>query len=78
MALALIGLQEFNTIKAVIRGKEGIAIKDFRRLLKAEEKTVVETTKQIPLMSAMVAHPSAMATHPSAMASSAHNGMAIA
>ncbi|KAM1553006.1 hypothetical protein PS1_005782 [Malus domestica] len=53
--VALRGLpSEYNTIKAVIRGRENlVSLKELRSQLKAEESTLDEATKQIPLMSAM-------------------------
>ncbi|CAN6714772.1 unnamed protein product [Malus baccata var. baccata] len=53
--VALRGLPpEYNTIKAVIRGRENlVSLKELRSQLRAEESTLDETTRQIPLMSAM-------------------------
>ncbi|KAM1489753.1 hypothetical protein ACFXTO_032966 [Malus domestica] len=53
--LALRGLPlEFNTIKAVIRGRENlVSLKELRSQLRVGESTLDETTRQIPLMFAM-------------------------
>lgn len=53
--VALRGLpNEYNTIKAVIHGRENlVSLKELRYQLKTEETTLDETTKQIPLMFAM-------------------------
>ncbi|KAM1697212.1 hypothetical protein TB1_030658 [Malus domestica] len=61
--VALRGLPpEFNTIKAVIRGRENlVSLKELRSQLKAEESTLDETAKHIPLMSAMLAQSSSSA-----------------
>ncbi|KAM1885022.1 hypothetical protein ACFX14_037751 [Malus domestica] len=55
--VALKGLPyEFNTIKAVIRGRENlVSLKELRSQLKAEEATLDEVIKQAPIMSAMYA-----------------------
>ncbi|KAM2436022.1 hypothetical protein PS1_025908 [Malus domestica] len=55
--VALKGLPpEFNTIKAVIRGRENlVSLKELRSQLKAEEATLEEVVKQAPIMSAMYA-----------------------
>ncbi|KAM2325120.1 hypothetical protein ACFX1X_024529 [Malus domestica] len=55
--VALKGLpNEFNTIKAVIRGRENlVSLKELRSQLKAEEATLDEVIKQAPIMSAMYA-----------------------
>ncbi|KAM1941073.1 hypothetical protein ACFX13_028698 [Malus domestica] len=55
--VALKGLPpEFNTIKAVIRGRENlVSLKELRSQLKAEEATLEEVIKQAPIMSAMYA-----------------------
>ncbi|KAB2628700.1 hypothetical protein D8674_033495 [Pyrus ussuriensis x Pyrus communis] len=46
---------EYNTIKAVIRGRENlVSLKELRSQLKAEETNLNEASKQIPLMSAML------------------------
>lgn len=48
---------EYNTIKGVIRGRENlISLKELRSQLKAEETTLQEATKQIPLMATMYTH----------------------
>lgn len=47
---------EFNTIKAVIRGKENlVSLKELRSQLKAKEATLEKVIKQAPLISAMYA-----------------------
>lgn len=58
--VALGGLPpEYNTIKAVIRGRESlVSLTELRSQLKAEESTLDETAKQVPLMSAMLAQSS--------------------
>ncbi|BFG15365.1 hypothetical protein CerSpe_016390 [Prunus speciosa] len=55
--LALKGLHsEYNTVKAVIRGRDhGISLKYLRSQLKAEEGTIEESTRNVPIMSAMAA-----------------------
>ncbi|KAB2615109.1 hypothetical protein D8674_021697 [Pyrus ussuriensis x Pyrus communis] len=55
--MALRGLpSEYNTIKVVIRGRENlVSLNELRSQLKAEEATLDEVHKQIPLMSAMYA-----------------------
>ncbi|KAM1719673.1 hypothetical protein ACFX12_021452 [Malus domestica] len=57
--VALKGLPtEYNTIKAVIRGRENlVSLKELRSQLKAEEATLEENLKQ-PLMAAMYANSS--------------------
>lgn len=58
--VALRGLPpEYNTIKSIIHGRETlVSLKELRSQLKAEEDTLNEVTKQVPLMSAMMAHSS--------------------
>ncbi|CAL8116456.1 unnamed protein product [Prunus armeniaca] len=55
--LVLKGLPyEYNTVKAVIRGRDhGISLKDLRSQLKAEEATIEESTHNVPITSAMAA-----------------------
>ncbi|KAI5335768.1 hypothetical protein L3X38_025902 [Prunus dulcis] len=64
--LALKGLpSEYNTVKAVIRGRDhGISLKDLRSQLKVEEATIEESTVNVPIMSAL-----ATATHDSSSGS---------
>ena len=56
--VALLGLpSEYNTIKAVIRGRENlVSLKKLRSQLRAEESTLEEMVKQAPVMSAMFAN----------------------
>ncbi|CAB4261550.1 unnamed protein product [Prunus armeniaca] len=57
--LTLKGLPaEYNTIKAIIHGRESVlSMKELRSQLKAEESTLEESARQIPLLSAMAATP---------------------
>lgn len=58
--VALRGLfPKYNIIKAVIQGRENlVSLKELRSRLRVEESNLDETTKQIPLMSAMHARTS--------------------
>ncbi|XP_021815955.1 uncharacterized protein LOC110758400 [Prunus avium] len=76
--LALKGLpSEYNTVKAVIRSKKKVvSLKDCRSQLKAEEATLEETARQVPLLTAMAATPISSST--SSMASSSIGSQASA
>lgn len=54
--VAMRGLpSEYNTIKAVIRGRENlVSLTKLRSHCKAEKSTINEATKQVPLMVAML------------------------
>ncbi|KAL6288526.1 hypothetical protein ACE6H2_006036 [Prunus campanulata] len=69
MIFTLKGLPvEYNTIKAVIRGRESVlSMKELRFQLKAEESTLEETARQIPLLSAMAVKPNAASSVPSSV-----------
>ena len=58
--VALRGLSsEYNTIKAIIRGRENlVSLQELRSQLKAEEVILAEVPKQVPLLSAMLAQSS--------------------
>ncbi|KAI5316598.1 hypothetical protein L3X38_036305 [Prunus dulcis] len=73
MILTLKGLPtEYNTIKAVIRGRESVlSLKELRFQLKAEESTLEEIARQIPLLSAMAVKPNAASYVPSSVMTSA-------
>lgn len=60
MIVALQGLAfEYNTIKAVIRGRETlVSLKELRSQLRVEESTLPEVTKQVHLISTMLAQSS--------------------
>ncbi|CAB4293719.1 unnamed protein product [Prunus armeniaca] len=62
-------LVEYNIIKVVIHGRESIlSMKELRSQLKAEESTLEESARQIPLLSAMSATPPVSGSMP-------HSGM---
>ena len=59
LAIVCVVISEYNTIKSVIRGRENlVSLKELRYQLKAKETILDEIPKQVPFMSAIIAHTS--------------------